>query len=276
MQGEWMVRRTGTSEGAAAGDGPPGKPVDRPNLSGDLDELLGLRPVFRVRTLGYDRLQVDNYAAWAESELSTARREVDHLLNRFAACSAELEISRRLLADAPRGHEAFPASDRVTEMLRLASEEAAALTDAGAEEAERILAEARTEADARLRKAHQIKEMAVDAADELCAHARRERAEATAVLERARREAEQLLGAAAEERDRRDAEARLQRERAADAAAARLADVQREVDDLRRQRDEARQSLRTLTDQIGQALQAVVTTVPEEMVVLAGRQPVPS
>jgi F0F1-type ATP synthase membrane subunit b/b' len=43
----------------------------------------------------------------------------------------------------------------------------------------------------------------------------------------------------------------------ADAAAQRLAAVQAELADLRRQRDEARASLRRLTDQIGEMLQAV-------------------
>ena len=238
------------SDGATAGEGPPGNPDDRPDQSGGLEELLGLRPVFRVRTRGYDRHQVDNYAAWAETELLTVRREVEHLLNRVVACSAELAISRRAV-DAPRAEEPPDVSDRASEMLRLASEEAAALTDAAADEADRILAEARMEAEARLQKARAIREMAVEAADEICA--------------RAHREAGEILRAAAEERDR-----------AAEAAAARLAVVQAEVDDLRRQRDEARHSLRQLTDQIGQALQAVLTTVPDEMVVLAGRQPVPS
>ena len=240
-------------------------PVSRPNLTGDLDGLLGLRPVFRTRMHGYDRLQVDNYAAWAESELDTVRRQVDHLLVRFGNCSAELEISRRLLADAPRGREVFPVSDRVQEMLQLASDEAAALTAAGAEEAEQILAEARTEADARLRKAHQIKEMAVASADELQEQARRVRAEATAHLEQARRDAAELLREAAVERERLAAEAARERDRIAAAAAARLAVVQAEVDDLRRQRDQARQSLRGLTDRIGEALQAVAATVPDDM-----------
>ena len=63
-------------------------------------------------------------------------------------------------------------------MLQLAADEAAAVTEAGAQEAEQILAGARAEADARLRKAHEIKELAVAAADELHAQARRMRAEA--------------------------------------------------------------------------------------------------
>jgi hypothetical protein len=235
----------------------------KPNFTGDLDELLGLRPVFRIRPRGYDRLQVDNYTAWAESELETAHRQIDHLLSRFGACSAELEISRRLLAEAPRGREVYPVSERVEEMMRLASEEAAALTEAGAQEAERILAEARTEADARLRKAHEIKEMAVASADELLEHAGRERAAAAAQVERARAEAEEILRAAELERQRLDEEGAQARQRADRAATEHLLAVQQQVEDVRRQRDEARQSLRRLTDQIGQAIQAVLGTMPE-------------
>jgi cell division septum initiation protein DivIVA len=259
-----MGRRTETMAGGDAA-GESSGPVRRPNLTGDLDELLWTGPVFKTRLHGYDPLQVDNYAAWVESELGTLRRQVDQLLARFGDCSAELEISRRLLADAPRGREVFPVSDRVQEMLQLASDEAAALTEAGAQEAEALLAEARTEADARLRKAHQIKEMAVVAADELQDQARRLRAEATALLDKARQEAADLLREAAAERARLDAEAALERDRIAAAAAARLAGVQAEVDDLRRQRDQARQSLRGLTDRIGEALQAVAATGPDDM-----------
>ena len=255
-----MGRRTDTAAGGAAGDGS----APRPNLTGDLDELLSQRPVFRPKVNGYDRLQVDNYAAWAESEVATLRREVDHLLVRFGECSAQLEISRRLLADAPRGRDVFPVSDRVQEMLQLAADEAEALREAGVQDAERILAEARTEADARLRKAHEIKELAVVAADELSDQARTLRAEANAYLDRARYQAAELLREAAAERDRLDAEAAQERDRAAAAAAARLADVQAEVDDLRRQRDEARQSLRGLTDRLGEALRAVGATDSDE------------
>jgi hypothetical protein len=222
----------------------------RPNYAGDLDDLLDLRPVFRTRSFGYDRLQVDNYATWAESELISARRQIDQLLSRFGECSAELEISRRMLAEAPRGREVYPVSERVQEMMRLAADEAAAITESGAEEAEQLLAEARLEADARLRKAHEIKELALAAADEL--------------RERARGEVDEMLRAAAEERDRLDAEAAEQRQRADRAATAQLLAVQQQVDALCRQRDEARQSLARLTDEIGRALEAVVGTLPDD------------
>ncbi len=248
-----------------AGGRPPDDQPEVPNVHGDLEELMDHRPVFRVRLNGYDRLEVDNYTAWAEGELIAVRRQVDHLLSRFGEASAELEISRRLLAHAPRGREAFPVSERVQEMLRLATDEAAALTEAGAEEADRIIAEARTEADARLRKAHQIKEMAADAADELLEHARRERAGVAAQIERAKAEAAEILRQAALERDRLAVQAARERERADAAATAQLAAVHAEVDDLRRQRDQARQSLRALTDRIGEALQAVADMVPEDV-----------
>jgi cell division septum initiation protein DivIVA len=225
-------------------------------MTGDLEEMLGLRPVFRMRQRGYDRLQVDNYTAWAESELATTRRQVDQLLSRYGSCAAELEISRRMLAEAPRGRPVFPVSDRVQEMLRLAADEAAAMTEAGAEEADRLVADARTEADAWLRKAHEIKEMAVASADELLEHSRRER-------ERAHSDAEEILRAAVGERERLDEESAQERRRADRVAAAQLHAVQEQVDALRRQRDEAQQSLRRLTEQIGQALQAVMGTLPE-------------
>ena len=281
-----MGRRTETAGGQANGDGA----VPRPNLTGDLDELLSQLPVFRTKVNGYDRLQVDNYAAWAEAELATLRREVDHLLVRFGESSAELEISRRLLADAPRGRDVFPVSERVQEMLQLAADEAEAVREAAVQDAERILAEARTEADARLRKAHEIKELAVVAADELNDQARKLRAEANAQLENVRHQAAEILREAAAERERLAVEAARERELSAAAAAARLADVQAQVDDLRRQRDDARQSLRGLTDRIGEALQAVGATgadgwtgniavegMNDDVRVLVGRpSPVPS
>lgn len=266
-----MVRSAvnGTANGTAVGDGAvrrvPAPVVPAvPNVDGDFDEVLDHRPVFRVRLHGYDRLEVDNYTAWAESELVAARREVDHLLSRYGEASAQLEISRRLLADAPRGREVFPLSQRLEEMLRLASDEAAALTEQGEREAARIVAEARSEADARLRKAHQIKEMAVATADELREDARRDRATAAAGIERAKVEAADLLRRAAEERARIDESAARARDQAAREAAAHLAAVRAEVDALHRHGDLAREALRGLTDRIGEALEVVADMAPAD------------
>jgi cell division septum initiation protein DivIVA len=260
-----MVLRAGSGRTSADGAREPAEAPGVPNLRGDFDELMHHRPVFRTRLQGYDRLEVDNYTAWVEEELLAVRREVDHLLRRFGECSAELEISRRLLADAPPGREAFPVSQRVRELLRLAEDEAAAITEAGVQDAERLVAEARSEADARLRKAHEIKEMAVDAADKILDQARRDRAIAAASIERARTEAAEILREAAAEREQLAAQAAAEREQAAAAAAAQLAAVQAEVDQIRSHREQVRQSLRGLTDRLGEALQAVAAMAPEDL-----------
>src|SRR4051794_28110771 len=76
-----------------------------PNLTGDLDSMLGSEPAFRTAVRGYDRLQVDNYVTWAEAELQSARRHVEDLTTRYGSCLAGLEISRRLLAQSPTGRE---------------------------------------------------------------------------------------------------------------------------------------------------------------------------
>src|SRR4051812_49662229 len=97
-------------------------------------------------------------------------------------------------------------SERMGRMLRMAADEAAALTAAGSAEADQILADARTEADARLRKAHDIKQMAVETSDRMRDEARLLRAEAAAEVDRARAQAAQILQKAEAERDRLAAE----------------------------------------------------------------------
>jgi chromosome segregation ATPase len=232
-----------------------------PNLRGDLDEMLGSAPSFRGSVRGYDRAQVDNYVAWAESELFATRRHAEHLLDRYARCASEVHRLRREAAEAP---------ERTGDALRLAADEAAQLTAAAAVDAERIRAEARAEAEARLEKVARIREAARAGVDELEGRARAERAEAAAVLQRARAQAAALLADAATERDRLEAEAARAAARA-EAASARLAAVQEEVDDLRRQRDGAQDSLRRLTARIGEALQSVAVTAADDGVVIVER-----
>lgn len=284
-----MLRRVEVVQSGVVQDGPEpeaddavGSLLPTSGHSGDLDGLLDTRPVFRTRVNGYDRLQVDNYVTWAEEELAAARRAGDHLLARFAVCAAELAEFRRqppVPAPAPTAPPGNPdlaaVSERVREILRLASAEAADIIEAATEEADGIVAEARVEAEARLQKTELMREAAVAMVEQMRERVVRERAESVAALERARKEADELLRAAAEERDRLAAEAaerlaqdadraRQDRDSAAAVAAGRLLAVQDEVDDLRRQRDEARESLRRLTDQIGEALHAVNAVVADE------------
>lgn len=192
-----MFRRNEIPVGGGTGTAePPSPPPERTgrHSAGDLDALLEPRPLFRGALRGYDRLQVDNYVAWAETELLAVRRANDDLLSRYGACSAELEISRRLLACSPAGREQVRTSERLGEILRLAADEAARLTEAGAADADRLRGGARAEADALLRRARQVKEEAV--AD--CARMRREaeqvRAEAAEELARAHAEVRRLTG----------------------------------------------------------------------------------
>ena len=262
-----------------------GSPFPPRAYSGDLAGLLDTRPVFRPRFNGYDRMQVDNYVAWVEDELVATRRAGDHLLRRLAACAAELAESRRHSAVATASHDLSAVSDRVGEILRLASDEAADIIQAATDEADQIVADARLEAQARLEKTEQLRDASVALVEQMRERVVRERAEAVEVLDRARREAEELLGAAAAERDRLAVEAaeqlareeeraRQDRDAAAALAAGRLLAVQEEVDDLRRQRDEARESLRRLTDQIGEALHAASAVAADERNIPSVPQPV--
>ena len=248
---------------------PPGMPQQRrPRLSGDLAGMVGTGPVFRAAVRGYDRLEVDNYVAWAEGELATAQREREHLLDRVVACAADLAISRRLLAERPAARALV--SDRVAEVLRLAEQQAAQVLDAADAEAARVVADARLEADARLRKAREIKEMAADAADDLRAVAQQDRAEAAALLDHAASRAEDLLREAREECERLAAEAREERDRLAAEAARERDRLAAEVADLQRQRDTARAVLRGLTDRVGEALLAVGVSDSEHPVLAGG------
>ena len=199
-----MFRRNEVPAGVGSG----GLPIPRtdPATPGELDVLLEPRPVFRAALRGYDRLQVDNYVAWAQTELLAVRRANDDLLTRYGTCSAELEISRRLLACSPAGREQVRTSERVGEILRLAADEAARLTEAGAADADRIRAVARAEADALLRRAREVRDGAVadcermrEEAEESRAAAEEELAEAHAQIRRLAAQLDEVLQALAGE-----------------------------------------------------------------------------
>ena len=233
------------------------EPAHRAAVVGGLEGLLTDAPIFRTAVRGYDRLQVDNYVAWAEAEIAAARRATDDLMSRYGQASAELEISRRLLAQSPEGQEMTFVSERMGRMLQMAADEASEITASATAEADRIVAEARADADARLRKAHEIKQLAVVTSDRIREEAEELRTAAAAELERARQQAEQYL---------RDAVAQVRREAQAAAAAAQaqVAALQEEVQELRRRRAQATDHLRKLDEQVGEALDA-----------LTGDQPVP-
>jgi colicin import membrane protein len=174
-----MSQRSGT-EDVVAGEGRSAAP-------GGLDGLLGPAPTFTGALRGYDRMQVDNYVAWAEEEIALARRESEHLLSRYAACSGDLQGARRRLTQMARDRTA--AERRSEQVLARAAAEAQAIIAAALEEAERIGAEARVEAQARLDKVDAIRSTAVTERDIARIEARGLRAEAAAVLAAARNQA---------------------------------------------------------------------------------------
>jgi cell division septum initiation protein DivIVA len=207
-----MLRRVEVVQSGVVHDGPEPEADDVGSLlpaagsTGVLDGLLDTRPVFRTRVNGYDRLQVDNYVTWAEDELAAARRAGDHLLARLTVCAAELAEYRRQPPPAPAPTPINPdlaaVSERVREILRLASDEAADIIQAAADEADQIVADAEVEAEARLRKTELMREAAIALVEQMRERVVRERTESIELLERARREADDLLRAAAAERDR--------------------------------------------------------------------------
>jgi len=250
-----------------------------PNLSGDIEEILGRGPSFRGALRGYDRVQVDNYVSWVEAELRTGRREISDLVQRYGECSTELELSRRLLAGSPEGQELVRVSERIGSMLRLAADEAADLTAAGRAEAERLVTDARTEAEATRQKAAEVQRLAVEDGNRVRAEAAQVRGEASAALADARTEADRVRQESLAERDRLDREALQARERAAAeqeqqlaeardtarrqqeeravAAAAALALVQQEITELGRRREQARGTLGRLDEMVAQAMALV-------------------
>jgi colicin import membrane protein len=271
----------------------PGGPVPprRPNLQGDLGSVLEFLPEFRPAVRGYERSQVDSYVAWAERELRAARRSADEMAARFASSSAQLERVQEELARSEIGRSARQVSDRMARLLDVAAEEAEQITAAAAAEGEQVVAEAREYAAAMLRHAREVEEAAV--ADE--ERAARSRAEADAALQAVRGEAAEIRAAAAAERDRlaADAEAerarldresaarraeaeekaRRQREQEAAAAAEGVASARREVEELQRRRDQVAESLRLLTERIGEALQTLAEGLPLESPNIVAPQP---
>ena len=192
----------------------------RPNLAGDLNAVLSDGPAFSPALRGYDRLQVDNYVAWAETELRTAHRMSSQLLNRLAASEVERQRAQQLLELSEHSGAAVHLTDRVAELLRMATEEATAVAAAGAAEAahaEEIVAAARERADLIVRRARQREAQAVARLQA----AEGARSQAQAAVERARTEVADMLAEAAAERDRLALE-----------AAARVAQAEAQLNEL--------------------------------------------
>lgn len=217
------------------------RPVSQPSAGG---------PEFRVGWRGYDRRQVDTYRTRVETELVSARDAHERLVRahaqvteRLRAAQAEIVRLRAQPADSPTA-----LSERLREILHLATEEAGQTRSDAQADADRIRAEAQTDAD-------DIRARATNDAQALLRQARKnaERifSEATAEHERVVVELEQQREADRKEREQTRAEADQARERADTEAAARREAADRQARERREQADaEASARLAELNQQL--------------------------
>jgi cell division septum initiation protein DivIVA len=246
----------------------------RPNVAGDLDDVLGSAPMFRRAIAGYDRFEVQSYVQWAETELATADREREHLLARQLETRAALDEARELLGHSSGGGEFLQVSRRIGTLMATAADEADAMRSeaaadrrAAASTAEQTIAVARHRAADLAAQAERTLGEARAAAGALLAEARQDRDAARETGVRARAEAdERLEGVAALERRAAD-EADVLRERAATEAATALLHARQEVvallsagRDERRRADDAAAAVRTRLDDDAAARRAALLT----------------
>jgi len=194
-------------------------------------------PSFDTSMRGYDRKQVDEYVERLESELAEARIGRDAALTTSADRAAQLASAQAhiesLKQSAARGPSLTSGnvSDRIRDMLALASEEAAQTRRAAEMEAERVLGEARADAERlRAESAAEVQRLTAAAsqrsaeADQKLAHARNH---AAAEIAAAAAEIAGLRAAADSERAQLDDAARSAR----DAADKESAERRRQADD---------------------------------------------
>lgn len=139
--------------------------------------------LFETQVRGYNKKQVEDYIAWlqeqtraAQSEAETARREIERA--RDEAASAKTQLANR------PAHEEI--SERLSQILRLAAEEADQKVAKAADEAETVIAAAKQEAGL-------TAESAKSEADAILNQAREQ---GDRILAQARSESERLISAA--------------------------------------------------------------------------------
>lgn len=251
---------------------------DMADYSTDLLPLMGDDiPHFDVAMRGYDRRQVDAYVSRAEAEIAELQSARDSALAtsadraaQLASNAAHIESLKRQASKATEPITPSNVSDRIRDMLQLATEEASQTRRSAEMEADRVLAAARADAErVRAEAAAELQRLTAAAkqrtaeAEQKLAQARNQ---ATAELERARSEATALLAAAAAERDRLDAEAAAVRDRA-DAEAAerrRMADEDFEIT-LRGRRRSAEREIASEQAQANAEAKQIVGNAREEV-----------
>jgi DivIVA domain-containing protein len=211
---------------------------------------------FDVVLRGYDRRQVDDYLDRVEAALNDADARHAEDAQRLTALESQVIDMHERLADAERRAEGRPepapvAGDRIAAMLRLAEEESAAIRDAAKQDAERILAEAQTEAGQETAKRtaeldRRERDIAT-AAEEAEATRQQAKQDADAIRNRAETEAEATRQQAQEELRRMHEAGQLE-------AASMTSEARRQVEDLSRQRDAIAAQLQSLRDTLAGAV----------------------
>jgi len=194
-------------------------------------------PHFDIAIRGYDKRQVDDYVARAESEIAEMQIARDSALassaDRAALLAnrdAHIESLKRQAAKASDTLNAANVSDRIRDMLRLATEEAAQTRRSAEEEAERVISAARSDGE-------RVRQDAAAEQQRLTSAARQRGAEAEQKLAQARLQAKSELDAAHAEIKRLNDSAEVERNRLDTAAAAARAEADR-VSSARRARAE--------------------------------------
>ncbi|MGZ4602948.1 MAG: hypothetical protein ACXV0U_05045 [Kineosporiaceae bacterium] len=151
----------------------------------------GVENLFETVFKGYAKRQVEDYIAWLQEQVSAAKAELTDARRELAGAREDLVSTREQLQTRPQHEEV---SVRMSQILRLAEEEAQQERDQAAQQAGSVLEQARGEARSAL-------EAAQESAAEIVRTARREcddelaaaRAEANRLVETARRQAEATL-----------------------------------------------------------------------------------
>lgn len=188
---------------------------------------------FEVVMRGYSRRQVHDYMSRTRNQIRDLEERLTRAIDQVEQSRAELADARRRLSDAPQDYDEL--GERLSQILKLGEEEAAAkrqvadaeatkLRDDAATEAERMVTSAMERAEGILNAAQQEAERRVSeathAAEQMLSQAGNEaeetvtaaRAESEETLRAARAEADRLLTSARHEAERMIESARIEAE----------------------------------------------------------------
>ena len=230
---------------------------------------------FDVVLRGYDRRQVDDYLDRVEAALNDADARHAEDAQRLGTLEGQVTAMHERLLDAERRADGRPepvpvAGDRIAAMLRLASEESAAIRAGAAEDAERIVTDAQVLAgqeSAKRTAELDRREQDIAALREQGEVERRQAAqEAEVIRARAEEDATATRQQAQEELRRMHEAGQLE-------AASMTAEARRQVEDLSRQRDAIAAQLQSLRDTLSGAVGPLSAAVAPQSAVSLADQP---